>query len=343
MARSSTTYTPKWRSGKTSVLRVPTELADDILEYGRKLDAKWFPPAKKSLFGENLDVPTLTRSKPVNVASVPLRSPFRYPGGKTWLVPYVRQWLQNMRKPDVFVEPFAGGAIVGLTVAFEDLASHVIIAEIDDYVAAVWHTILCGQAEWLAQKILNFDLTLKNVKIALARSNRKDLTLKEKAFLTILRNRVQRGGIMAPGAGLVKAGENNKGIASRWYAATLARRIRDIARIREKITFFYGDGLSLFKQFATDRKTAFFADPPYTKAAKRLYNKWEFDHQQLFRILQSHRGDFLVTYDNTSQMNTLADEFGYEKRSVKMKNTHHAQMTELLIGRNFDWFDAIPE
>lgn len=29
--------------------------------------------------------------KVVNVASVPQRSPFRYPGGKTWLVPVVRK------------------------------------------------------------------------------------------------------------------------------------------------------------------------------------------------------------------------------------------------------------
>ena len=27
----------------------------------------------------------------INVASVPHRSPFRYPGGKTWLVPHVRR------------------------------------------------------------------------------------------------------------------------------------------------------------------------------------------------------------------------------------------------------------
>jgi DNA adenine methylase len=32
-----------------------------------------------------------TPNKIVNVASVPQRSPFRYPGGKTWLVPIVRQ------------------------------------------------------------------------------------------------------------------------------------------------------------------------------------------------------------------------------------------------------------
>ena len=265
MARSSTTYVPKWQSGQTTVIRVPEPLAEDVLEYARRIDKESPTRSKESLFGEDIAIPKLRRSKPVNVASVPLRSPFRYPGGKTWLVPYIRQWLRNLRKPDIFIEPFAGGAIAGLTAAFEDLAEHVIIAELDEYVAAVWHTILCGQGEWLAQRILEFDMTLRNVKLALARSNRKDLTLKEKAFLTILRNRVQRGGIMAEGAGLVKAGENNKGIGSRWYPETLARRIREIVRVRHKITFFYGDGLRLFEQFESERKAVFFADPPYTR------------------------------------------------------------------------------
>ena len=34
----------------------------------------------------------------INVASVPQRSPFRYPGGKTWLIPTVRQWLKQENK-----------------------------------------------------------------------------------------------------------------------------------------------------------------------------------------------------------------------------------------------------
>ena len=49
----------------------------------------------------------------VNVSSIPQRSPFRYPGGKTWLVPLVRQWLRSLpRRPALLVEPFAGGAIL---------------------------------------------------------------------------------------------------------------------------------------------------------------------------------------------------------------------------------------
>jgi len=34
----------------------------------------------------------------INVASVPQRSPSRYPGGKTWLIPTVRKWLRQEEK-----------------------------------------------------------------------------------------------------------------------------------------------------------------------------------------------------------------------------------------------------
>ena len=46
----------------------------------------------------------------VNVASVPQRSPFRYPGGKTWLIPQIRAWLGSLpERPAEFIEPFSGG------------------------------------------------------------------------------------------------------------------------------------------------------------------------------------------------------------------------------------------
>src|SRR5713226_20657 len=86
----------------------------------------------------------------VNVASVPQLSPFRYPGGKTWLVPYIRHWLSPLLRqqnnltpirPAEFIEPFAGGGIISLTVAAENLANRITMVEIDEDVAAVWQTI----------------------------------------------------------------------------------------------------------------------------------------------------------------------------------------------------------
>jgi DNA adenine methylase len=111
--------------------------------------------------------------------------------------------------------------------------------ELDDEVAAVWKTVIHGDAKWLADAIVEFDLTRENVKEIL---EAEELPLRGKALQTIVKNRVNRGGILAEGAGMVKYGENGKGISSRWYPETLARRIHEIRLIRDRLTFLHEDG-----------------------------------------------------------------------------------------------------
>lgn len=295
---------------------------------------------------------TLWNSAPpvqiVNVASVPQRSPFRYPGGKTWLVPYLRQWLSPQIRqqlglmpihPVHLIEPFAGGGIVSLTAAAENLTDHVTMVEIDEDVAAVWQTLLDGENwKWITKKIETFDLTRENVENLLANTN---LTPRERAFRTIVRNRINRGGILAPGAGSIKNGENGKGIKSRWYPDTLKKRIRNIANIREHIDFIRDDGLNILKENVNHTETVFFIDPPYTaggkKAGSRLYKYSELNHEELFEIASRLRGDFLMTYDNVDDIQILAQHYNFDIHAVPMKNTHHARMTELLIARNLNW------
>ncbi len=339
MATSSTTYAPKWRSGQTKLIRVPEALSDQILAYARFLDDQAdSEEVRDPVAAWRLAPPSV--HTPVNVASVPMRSPFRYPGGKTWLVPYLRGWMRSVRpSPSLFIEPFAGGGICSLTTAFEQLADHVLMGEMDADVAAVWKVILHGQAEWLANRILGYNFSAEQVKKDLQVQD-EILSTRERAFLTILRNRVQRGGIMAPGAGLVKAGEGGKGISSRWYPETLARRIREIALVASQISFVEGDGFALLEQHLADDDCAFFVDPPYTTAARRLYVHWQFDHERLFSLMKRCSGNFLMTYDNAPEIAETAKRFDFEVRLVAMKNTHHAQMNEMLISRNMSWLEA---
>jgi DNA adenine methylase len=279
--------------------------------------------------------------KIVNVASVPLRSPFRYPGGKTWFVPRLRRWLASLpSKPDVLIEPFAGGGIVGLTAAFEDLAKRVILVELDHQVAAVWKTIIHGDGEWLADKIIGFDFSSEAVEAELEKT---DLSTQEQAFQTIIKNRVNRGGILAPGAGKVKHGENGKGLASRWYPETLSKRIRKIIDIRDKLSFVEGDGIDVLKENAHLPEAVFFIGPPYTaggkRAGSRLYSHSDLDHDALFRVSSRLRGDFLMTYSNDQTVRKLAQKYQLAMKEIAMKNTHHAKMTEMLIGRDLSWDD----
>jgi DNA adenine methylase len=279
--------------------------------------------------------------KVVNVASVSQRSPFRYPGGKTWLVPRVKQWLKSLpTQPKKFIEPFAGGAIVGLTVAFDRLADSVVLVEKDEQVAAVWQTIINtdGGAEWLADRIINFKLTPESVKtLMLSRTT----AARDLAFKTIVQNRVSHGGILAEGAGLVKNGEKGKGILSRWYPATLKQRILDIAAVRQSLKFIEGDGFRVIRKYLDSRDIVYFVDPPYTasmkKAGSRLYKYHQIDHEKLFDFMSKASGDFLMTYDDADEVRALARKFRFETRLVAMTNTHNATMTELLIGRDLNW------
>ncbi len=281
--------------------------------------------------------------KVVNVASVPQRSPFRYPGGKTWFIPRLREWLLSQSsKPEVLVEPFVGGGIVSLTAVFEYLVENALMVELDEEIAAVWQTIVDGEAEWLARRILTFEMTKDN---AVAELRKKRRCQKEKAFQTIIKNRTFHGGILAAGSGFLKNGESGKGILSRWYPSTLAKRLRDINQIVSKLRFKHGDAFEVINQYKDFPGAVFFMDPPYTaggkKAGSRLYTHYELDHGTLFELCTSIKGDFIMTYDNTSEVKELSKQYGFQVKPISMKNTHHAAMTELVIGKDLNWMRGI--
>jgi DNA adenine methylase len=138
---------------------------------------------------------------------------------------------------------------------------------------------------------------------------------------------------MAEGAGLVKTGENGRGLNSRWYPETLARRIQEIAGVRERFSFIEGDAFEVVRRYADDETTAFFADPPYTVASKRLYAHWQVDHRSLFGLLASVKGDVLLTYDNTHEIAALASEFDFETQAIASRAAKHAKLDKVLVGK----------
>ncbi|MBI5406238.1 MAG: DNA adenine methylase [Nitrospirae bacterium] len=282
--------------------------------------------------------------KPVNVASVKQRSPFRYPGGKTWFVPNFRHWIATMYpKPNILVEPFAGGGIISLTALFESMVQKAVMVELDEEIAAVWESIVNGDAAWLSNRILTFELSKKTV---IDEIKKIPNTQREKAFQTILKNRTFHGGILAEGAGFLKYGEKGKGIHSRWYPATIAKRILNLNHIADRIDFRCDDGVKVMIEFSHRRDTIYFIDPPYTaggkKAGKRLYKHYNLDHEQLFTTCKTLKGDFLMTYDNAEEVKKMARSHGFQMRLIPMTNTHHTTMEELVIGKDLSWMDGFP-
>ncbi|HEX3142477.1 MAG TPA: hypothetical protein VHQ64_00770 [Pyrinomonadaceae bacterium] len=262
-------------------------------------------------------------------------SPLRYPGGKIWLRPWIRQWLS---KPvDQLIECFGGGANVTLTAIWEGLATRATLIELDPDVASVWKAILNGKAAWLSDKIENFKVTRKNV---LAELNIEASADHARAWKTLLRNRVNHGGILAPGAGLLRRGEDDNGIKSRWYPEALISRINEINKIRGKIRFIEGDGLAWLENYKRKRGSgtvAFFIDAPYSTVGERLYTYSDIDHERLFRVATRLQGKVLMTYHDAPEIRKLAKQSKFKVRSVEMLNRQNTAKTELLISRDFNW------
>ena len=277
----------------------------------------------------------------VNVATVPQRSPLRYPGGKTWLIPHIRKWLcRKTGKPELLVEPFAGGGIVSLTAVMEDLVGRSLMVELDSDVAAFWHAALNHGPE-LIRRVENFTLTREALEI-LALDRPDDPV--ERGFRTLALNRTRRGGILAPGAYFLRSGENGQGVASRWYRGTLVSRLKAIREYSGRIGFRETDGVHLLETLlrGSGRSIVVFVDPPYTapsgkRAGRRLYARNEVDHRRLFGILADGGADFLMTYDEAPEILGLVREHRFHAMRVMMRNTHYACVPELVItpGRVF--------
>lgn len=279
-----------------------------------------------------------SRSAPVNVSQVAQLTPLRYAGGKTWLVPEVRAWMKAMiGKPKVFIEPFAGGAITGLTAAAERWVDEVILAELDPAVGALWALVIHGsdhEAEDLFDRVITFAMTAESVDQVLGSYGKSAV---DRAFATIVKNRVHRGGILAPGASRMKEGENGRGLLSRWYPQTLVSRMRAIRAMRARLQFIEGDAFEVVKRWRHRKQAAWFVDPPYTAGGKsagaRLYAFNEIDHERLFAEMSACAGPVLMTYDDAPEVRLLAKRHRFGLREVPMKTTHHLVKNELLLAK----------
>lgn len=270
-----------------------------------------------------------------NVAAVPLYSPFRYPGGKSRLYPFISKWLKSGgNRPKVLIEPFAGGAHVGLAAAIEKMIDRVVLVEIDEDVTAVWNTILSQDSKWLVDRIATFDMTEKSAERAMQREQE---SIKERAFAVILRNRTSRGGITAPGSGKLNSGEDGRGLHSRWYPDTLSKRITAIFEARDRIELIEGDGLEVMRQKGELEDAVFFIDPPYPRAGRRLYRYSDVSPREVFEVACSLRGDFLMTYDDSDEIIDLVEEWGLHAESIMISTSHHREKCELMIGRDLGW------
>lgn len=235
-------------------------------------------------------------------------SPLRYPGGKGKLANYVKLiFLSNGLVGREYVEPYAGGAGIALTLLFEEYASHIHINDLNPSLGAFWKTVLEAPEE-LCSRIAHISVTTDEWERQRAIQEESGADQVDLAFSTLFLNRTSRSGII--GGGII-GGKQQTGkwkIDARFGREDLIRRIRKIARHRSRITVTCLDAADYLKSVLQVIDTPFvYLDPPYYVKGGDLYQhsyKRE-DHTMISSLVHQLDVPWIVSYDAVPEIDEL--------------------------------------
>ncbi len=255
-------------------------------------------------------------------------SPLRYPGGKRRLMPYVAAALSaNDLQPDLFVEPFAGGASVALELLATGRVRRIGLAERDPYVASFWRTVFFD-SDWLCRQVEQIEVTIDtwtHMKTTRFRSTRA------KALACLFLNRTSFNGTLHRRAGPIGGRRQTSDYAldCRFPRHRLMRRIRTCASLAEddKVAFVReADALDVIRDTPRRfrRESVFlYLDPPFWAKADRLY-RFSFsvaDHTRLAAALRHLSTPYLLSYDAAPEIEELYNGNGNLLRRVELLYT----------------------
>lgn len=244
-----------------------------------------------------------------------LPSPLRYPGGKLWLVDYIDQALQaNHLRPRLFVEPFAGGASVALSLLARDKVDTIGLIDRDPLIAAFWATVF-HDTEWLVQQVASIEVTLerwRQFKAAIPRERR------QRALACLFLNRTSYSGILTRRAGPIggQAQTSRYKIDCRFPRETLIARIRRLATWSSRVAFVrccsWEQGIAHVSQLRKSGALCgddifYYVDPPFFKQAERLYSYYfrDGDHRRLRTALVALKERWILSYDAGPEVEDL--------------------------------------
>ena len=202
-------------------------------------------------------------------------SPLRYPGGKAKLAPFFKALVRANRLLDgVYVEPFAGGGGVGLSLLLHGYVERIVLNDLSAPVYAFWRALL-DSPDQFREAIMSVDLTVdewtRQRAIFQEAAGRSSFEI---GFATFFLNRTNHSGVLNGGMIGGHAQNSVYGLDARFNREELAARVKRIARSRSKIEIFNLDAAHLIAnvtKIAECPQPLMYIDPPYYRKGRDLY------------------------------------------------------------------------
>ncbi|UYZ82881.1 DNA adenine methylase [Entomomonas sp. E2T0] len=238
-------------------------------------------------------------------------SPLRYPGGKSSIMEMVNAILyHNNLNNGYYIEPYAGGAGLALSLLFEGHVNEVFLNDLDRSIWAFWYSIL-NDTENFINRIQSVEVTMdewyRQKEIQQSKAKVDSLVL---GFSSFFLNRTNRSGILKGGPIGGYQQESEYKIDCRFNKTNLIKRILKVAQYREKIHIYNLDAIDFVQTIEKDianKQGLFCIDPPYYKKGKLLYENFYTlkEHQYLAKFLMDFDYPWILTSDNEQDIKNL--------------------------------------
>lgn len=262
-------------------------------------------------------------------------TPLRYPGGKARLSQYVIDVMRlNGLIGGHYVEPYAGGAAIGLTLLYLECASHIHLNDLNRPVHAFWRSVLDENDAFCAM-VEAAPITLEERLRQKAVQRDGSSSALELGFSTFFLNRTNRSGIIAGGVigGNAQAGEWK--IDARFNKEDLIRRIRKVGAYRNRISLYNSDAVDLVREIVPSLpdRTLVYLDPPYYSKGQKLYqNHYKpDDHQSIAEGVGQIRQKWIVSYDNVPEIAALYEAYEQETFGLSWSARSRYEGSEIMI------------
>ena len=266
-------------------------------------------------------------------------SPLRYPGGKLKVVDYVKQLMEvNDLMGGTYIEPYAGGASVALSLLFGQYAGKIKINDKDRSIYAFWYSVL-NETDALCRLISDTPVTMDTWQVQHElQKHKKEAGLLELGFSTFFLNRTNRSGILNGG---VIGGKNQLGtwkIDARYNKKDLIERIEHVAGYADLIELTSMDAVALIKRYKRTPavKTFCYLDPPYYVKGQDLYLNYyrDKDHQDIAKAIKKFKGQWIISYDAVDFISELYKDYRQKEYYLSYSAGNPAKGKEIMVYSN---------
>ena len=262
-------------------------------------------------------------------------SPLRYPGGKLKVVDYVKRLFEvNDLMDGTYIEPYAGGASVALTLLFSEYASNIKINDIDRSIYAFWYSVLNeteAMCRLVADTPVNMEVWHAQREVQL---HKQEAELLELGFSTFFLNRTNRSGILSGGVIGGKEQTGNFKIDARYNKEDLIERIESIAEYADRIELTSMDAVELIKSIKKPtEKTFCYLDPPYYVKGRDLYLNYynDDDHKAIAKAIKKYKGKWIISYDAVDFIRELYKDYRQKEYYLSYSAGNPAKGREIVV------------